>query len=44
MREGAENLFNKYITEQLAAQSDGSIDNSVNVFKDVKLALELKNQ
>ena len=41
-REGAENLFNKYITEQLAVQSDGSIDNSVNVFKDVKLALELK--
>ena len=41
-REGAENLFNKYITEQLAVKSDGSIDNSVNVFKDVKLALELK--
>ncbi|MBL6648635.1 MAG: NADH:ubiquinone reductase (Na(+)-transporting) subunit C [Flavobacteriaceae bacterium] len=41
-REGAENLFNKYITEQSAVQSDGSIDNSVNVFKDVNLALELK--
>ena len=41
-REGAEDLFNKYITEQLAVQSDGSIDNSVNVFKEVKLALELK--
>ena len=41
-RDGAEKLFNQYIKEQLAVQSDGSIDNSVNVFKDVKLALELK--
>ena len=41
-REGAEKLFNQYVKEQLAIQSDGSIDNSVNVFKDVKLALELK--
>jgi Na+-transporting NADH:ubiquinone oxidoreductase subunit C len=41
-RDGAETLFNQYITEQLAIKSDGSIDNSVNVFKDVKLALELK--
>jgi Na+-transporting NADH:ubiquinone oxidoreductase subunit C len=41
-RDGAEKLFNQYITEQLAVKSDGSIDNSVNVFKDVKLALELK--
>lgn len=41
-RDGAEKLFNQYITEQLAIKSDGSIDNSVNVFKDVKLALELK--
>ena len=41
-REGAEKLFNQYIKEQLAVQSDGSIDSSVNVFKDVKLALELK--
>ena len=41
-REGAEKLFDQYIKEQLAVQSDGSIDNSVNVFKEVKLALELK--
>ena len=41
-RDGAEKLYNQYIKEQLAVQSDGSIDNSVNVFKDVKLALELK--
>ena len=37
-REGAEKLFDQYIKEQLAVQSDGSIDNSVNVFKEVKLA------
>ena len=41
-REGAEDLYNKYIKEQLAVQSDGSSDNTVNVFRDVKLALELK--
>jgi len=41
-REGAEDLYNKYIKEQLAVQSDGSTDNTVNVFRDVKLALELK--
>ena len=41
-REGAEKLFDQYIKEQLAVQSDGSIDNSVNVFKEVKLALEFK--
>ena len=27
-REGAEDLYNKYIKEQLAVQSDGSTDNS----------------
>ena len=41
-RDGAEKLFDQYIKEQLAVQSDGSIDSSVNVFKDVKLALEIK--
>lgn len=41
-RDGAEVLFNEYIKEQLAVQNDGSIDSSVNVFRDVKLALELK--
>ena len=41
-RDGAEDLFNEYIKEQLAVQNDGSIDSSVNVFRDVKLALELK--
>ena len=41
-RDGAEKLFDQYIKEQLAVQSDGSIDSSVNVFKDVKLSLEIK--
>ena len=41
-RDGAEELFNKYIEDQLAIQNDGSIDASVDVFNNVKLSLELK--
>ena len=41
-RDGAEELFNKYIEDQLAIQNDGSIDDSVDVFNNVKLSLELK--
>ena len=41
-RDGAEELFNKYIDDQLAIQNDGSIDASVDVFNNVKLSLELK--
>ena len=41
-RDGAEELFNKYIEDQLAIQNDGSIDVSVDVFNNVKLSLELK--
>lgn len=41
-REGAEVLFNQYITEQLALKNDGSIDASVDAFSDVKLSFELK--
>ena len=41
-RDGAEELFNKYIESQLAIQNDGSIDASVDVFNNVKLSLELK--
>ena len=36
-REGAEVLFNQYITEQLALKNDGSIDVSVDAFSDVKV-------
>ena len=41
-RDGAEVLFNQYITEQLALKNDGSVDEQVNAFSDVKLAFELK--
>ena len=41
-RDGAEVLFNQYITEQLALKNDGSVDDQVNAFSDVKLAFELK--
>ena len=40
-RDGAEELFDKYIDGQLAVKNDGSIDTSVDVFK-ITLALELK--
>jgi Na+-transporting NADH:ubiquinone oxidoreductase subunit C len=41
-REGAEKLFNTYIVEQLALRNDGTVDETVDAFSDVKLALELK--
>ncbi len=41
-REGAEVLFNQYVTNQYALRVDGSIDESVNAFSDIKLAYELK--
>ncbi|MDA9106611.1 NADH:ubiquinone reductase (Na(+)-transporting) subunit C [Flavobacteriaceae bacterium] len=41
-RDGAEELFDKYIDGQLAVKNDGSIDTSVDVFNNVKLSLELK--
>jgi Na+-transporting NADH:ubiquinone oxidoreductase subunit C len=41
-REGAEELFDKYIEEQLAVQNDGSIDPAIDVFNDIKLVLELR--
>ena len=41
-REGAEELFNNYIVEQLALRNDGTVDENVDAFSDVKLALELK--
>ena len=41
-REGAEVLFNTYITEQLALRNDGTVDVNVNAFSDIKLALEIK--
>ncbi|MDG1822478.1 MAG: Na(+)-translocating NADH-quinone reductase subunit C [Flavobacteriaceae bacterium] len=43
-RDGAEVLFNQYITEQLALKNDGSVDEQVNAFSDVKLAFELKKE
>ena len=41
-REGAEELFDKYIEEQLAVQNNGSIDPTIDVFNDIKLVFELK--
>ena len=41
-REGAEKLFNTYIVEQLALRNDGSVDEAVDAFSDIKLALEIK--
>jgi Na+-transporting NADH:ubiquinone oxidoreductase subunit C len=41
-REGAEELFNQYIVEQLALKNDGSVDAAVDAFSDVNLAFELK--
>ena len=41
-REGAEKLFNNYITDQLALRNDGTIDETVDAFSDIKLAIELK--
>lgn len=41
-REGAEKLFNTYIVEQLALRNDGTVDDTVDAFSDIKLALEIK--
>ena len=43
-RDGAEVLFNKYITSQLALRNDGTVDDSVDPFSGIKLALELKKE
>ena len=41
-REGAEKLFNDYVTEQLALRNDGTVDETVDAFSDIKLAIEIK--
>ena len=41
-REGAEELYDKYIEEQIAVQNDGSINPAIDVFNDIKLVLELR--
>jgi Na+-transporting NADH:ubiquinone oxidoreductase subunit C len=41
-RDGAENLFNQYITDQLALRNDGSVDAEVSAFSDINLAIEIK--
>lgn len=41
-RDGAEQLFNQYITAQLALRNDGSVDTEVSAFSDVNLAIEIK--
>lgn len=41
-RDGAEQLFNQYITAQLALRNDGSVDSEVSAFSDVNLAIEIK--
>ncbi len=43
-RDGAEALFNKHITSQLALRNDGTVDESVDPFSGIKLALELKKE
>lgn len=43
-RDGAEVLFNKHITSQLALRNDGTADESVDPFSGIKLALELKKE
>ncbi len=43
-RDGAEFLFNEYITSQLALRNDGTVDESVDPFSGIKLALELKKE
>jgi len=41
-RDGAEQLFNQYITAQLALRNDVSVDSEVSAFSDVNLAIEIK--
>ena len=41
-RDGAEQLFNQYITAQLALRNDGSVDTEVSALSDVNLAIEIK--
>ncbi len=41
-RDGAETLFNDHIVSQLALRNDGTVDDAVDPFSGVKLALELK--
>ena len=43
-RDGAEVLFNEYITSQLSLRNDGTVDESVDPFSGIKLALELKKE
>ena len=41
-RDGAEVLFNDHIVSQLALRNDGTVDEAVDPFSGIKLALELK--
>ena len=41
-RDGAEVLFNDHIVSQLALRNDGTVDEDVDPFSGIKLALELK--
>ena len=41
-RDGAETLFNDHIVSQLALRNDGTVDDAVDPFSGIKLALELK--
>ena len=43
-RDGAEALFNKHITSQLALRNDGTVDESVDPFSGIKLALALRKE
>ena len=41
-REGAEKLFNNYVTKELALRNDGTVDETVDAFSDIELAIEVK--
>ena len=43
-RDGAETLFNDHIVSQLALRNDGTVDDAVDPFSGIKLALELKKE
>ena len=41
-RDESEELYNKYIVEELALKSDGSVNETINPFSDIELAKEIK--
>ena len=41
-RDEAKNLYSKYITQELALKIDGTVNEKINPFSDLKLAKEIK--